>query len=200
MSFGESVAGDLRPAPYNPRNISPRQMELLEAAMRKFGDLGGIVYNVRTGHIVGGHQRVKVLPEDAEIERVKTFERTELGTVSVGYVRLGDELFAYREVDWDPDFEALANIAANKHGGEFDLPAVRDILSELDTGELELELSGFDDWELEQLMTAAPPEDDGSIGDESGGGGAGDQSITVTCPDCSATFEVARKAKYEVGA
>ncbi len=179
-----ATAGGLRPAPYNPRNITPEQIGLLERAMYTFGDLGGIVFNVRTGHVVGGHQRLKVIPPDAEIERVRTVE-SQIGTVCVGWIRLDDgELWSYREVDWSEEVEALANIAANKHGGEFDFPAVADILGEVDTGEFDLQLSGFTDFELEALMAPVHQEND----EPETPGGAGGVKC-VTCPDCGREFE-----------
>lgn len=52
---------DLAPADYNPRRISPKAMQGLRASLTRFGELGGIVFNRRTGNLVGGHQRVKAL-------------------------------------------------------------------------------------------------------------------------------------------
>lgn len=49
----------LRAALYNPRKITDAQLVALKKAMREYGDLSGIVVNRRTGHLVGGHQRVK---------------------------------------------------------------------------------------------------------------------------------------------
>ena len=55
---------DLRPAPYNPRTISEPALAGLEASVRRFGLVQPIILNERTGHIVGGHQRLKVLLAD----------------------------------------------------------------------------------------------------------------------------------------
>ena len=64
----------LLPADYNPRKISERAMKGLRASLERFGELGGIVFNRRTGRLVGGHQRVKALAamgiEDAEVRVV----------------------------------------------------------------------------------------------------------------------------------
>ena len=51
----------LKKAPYNPRSISLEAMEGLSASLEHFGDIGGIVWNRRTGHLVCGHQRVDAL-------------------------------------------------------------------------------------------------------------------------------------------
>ena len=52
---------DLLPADYNPRRISDKALKGLRASLERFGELGGIVWNEQTGHLVGGHQRVKAL-------------------------------------------------------------------------------------------------------------------------------------------
>lgn len=58
---------DLRPAPYNPRRISDRAMAGLRASVERFGLVQPIILNERTGHIVGGHQRLKVLEEAGKV-------------------------------------------------------------------------------------------------------------------------------------
>ncbi len=52
---------DLKPAPYNPRRISPEAMAGLEASLDRFGVVQPIIYNQRSGYVVGGHQRLKAL-------------------------------------------------------------------------------------------------------------------------------------------
>ncbi len=46
-------------APYNPRRMSEHDLEALRRSLRFFGTVEPIVVNRRSGHIVGGHQRVK---------------------------------------------------------------------------------------------------------------------------------------------
>ena len=41
----------------------------------------------------------------------------------------------------------------NKISGEWDLPLLKDLLLELDTGDLDIEITGFDEKEIETLMT-----------------------------------------------
>ena len=55
-------------APYNPRRIADHDLEALRRSLRYFGTVEPIVVNRRTGHIVGGHQRVKAA-EAAGIEK-----------------------------------------------------------------------------------------------------------------------------------
>ncbi|GAH24742.1 unnamed protein product, partial [marine sediment metagenome] len=47
---------------------------------------------------------------------------------------------------------ATKGIALNKIEGEWDLPKLKDLLQELDTGEIDMDITDFDS-ELEELMT-----------------------------------------------
>ena len=62
-------------------------------------------------------------------------------------------------VDLDDHQEKALNIALNKISGEWDMPLLRDLLKELETGGLDMELTGFDDSELDKLMTDSTPVD-----------------------------------------
>jgi DNA modification methylase len=145
---------DLAPNPDNPRKISDEKLKMLGSALLEFGDLGGIVFNRRTKRLAGGHQRVRVLPAKAEVKLAKTYKTpTRTGTVAEGYVELEGERYRYREVDWDETKEKAANIAANQHGGEFDLPKLSEWLVELDTAGFDLRLTGFDEQELADIIS-----------------------------------------------
>lgn len=52
---------DLNPAEYNPREIDDEELEGLTASVEEFGLVEPLVWNKRTGNLVGGHQRLKVL-------------------------------------------------------------------------------------------------------------------------------------------
>lgn len=85
-SNGQKKVGDLQPAPYNPRTITEEQLDRLGRSMQEFGDLSGIVYNRRSGRIIGGHQRLKHVDPDASIQLEETFEESnEQGTVAIGH-------------------------------------------------------------------------------------------------------------------
>ena len=144
--------------------------------METFGDLSGIVFNVATGHVVGGHQRIKHLPPEAEIVVIEVFEPpTPQGTVAHGYVELEGERWSYREVSWGAEEEMIANIGANRHGGFFKTYEVAEILSVLDgQGFPDITLSGYTESELENLI--APKEQD----EEKEGQGSG----LTSCPNC----------------
>jgi DNA modification methylase len=125
---------ELSPAKYNPRKISDEAMGRLTKSLAEFGNIQPITWNARTGNVVGGHQRLKV------------------------YQAMGKTEVEVWAVDLDEQKEKAANIALNKLSGEFDLPMLKDILEEIDTGELDLEITGFGMDEIALMMEDAHPE------------------------------------------
>lgn len=144
----------LKPAPYNPRQINERELTALGRSMETFGDLGGLVYNRRTGRLIGGHQRLKHLGE-LPITVTELPQPTSAGTVAEGFVELpSGERWAYREVDVDEPTELAMNLAANKHGGSWDIPKLAEILAELEgEGFEDVELTGFSEEEVMLLLS-----------------------------------------------
>lgn len=143
---------DIKGYKKNPRKITEKMFTLLGETLREFGDLSGIVVNTRTGEAVGGNQRTaffKQNPDECEIVITERLDKpNKQGTVATGYIKFGDEHFAYREVDWDSKTADRANIAANKVGGFWD----NDILAnEFDIEDLKY--SGFADFEIPSLDT-----------------------------------------------
>lgn len=59
---------ELTPAPYNPRAISPEALAGLRASLERFGTVQPVIWNRQTGHVVGGHQRIKALQEMGDTE------------------------------------------------------------------------------------------------------------------------------------
>ena len=59
---------ELSPASYNPRTIEEEAIEGLGKSLDRFGILAHIIWNERTGNIVGGHQRYRKLLEMGETE------------------------------------------------------------------------------------------------------------------------------------
>jgi hypothetical protein len=133
---------DLKPFERNPRKITEKKLDMLGKSMREFGDLSGIVFNLRTGRLVGGHQRIKQL--DPEWEFQKKDLKDDTGTIAEGFVVTPKGRWTYREVDWPEEKERAANIAANKHGADFDIPAVKNLI----TGMEDIEITGFTNQEL----------------------------------------------------
>lgn len=128
---------DLHGSPENPRTINDQQYKALDTSMRTFGDLSCVVRNVRSNHLVGGHQRTEIFKAAGDAAKVVITQRyaqaTTVGTVARGYVVIGEESFGYREVDWDEETEKSANIAANAAHGSFDQQKLADITASLST-------------------------------------------------------------------
>lgn len=59
---------ELNPAKYNPRDIDDVSLDGLKSSLSEFGRVSLIVWNKRTGNIVGGHQRYKILVSEGETE------------------------------------------------------------------------------------------------------------------------------------
>ena len=157
-SISEKKAKDLKPANYNPRKISTEDRKRLKAALQELGDLSGIIFNVQTGNLVGGHRRVEFVPKDADIVITERYAPpTEKGTIAEGYVMLYGERHKYREVDWSLTREKTANVAANTHGGEFDDVMLNEVLKDiLQDDTIAIELTGFDIGEIYRLCGEAP--------------------------------------------
>jgi len=60
---------DLKPAPYNPREITEPAYAGLKHSLEKFGYVDLLIVNKRNMRIVSGHQRYKVLQSDG-VEKV----------------------------------------------------------------------------------------------------------------------------------
>jgi ParB-like chromosome segregation protein Spo0J len=52
---------ELAPATYNPRKIDDEALAALSSSLEEFGLVQPIVWNKRSGRVVGGHQRIRVL-------------------------------------------------------------------------------------------------------------------------------------------
>jgi predicted Zn-ribbon and HTH transcriptional regulator len=62
------LLSELEPASYNPRVMPESAKSGLAASIDRFGFLIPIVWNKRSGHIVGGHQRYRYLLENGATE------------------------------------------------------------------------------------------------------------------------------------
>ena len=143
MNIEKRSIKDLKPAEYNPRKaLTPDDAEYqkIKRSIEKFGYIDPIIIN-KDGTIIGGHQRHTVL--------------SDLGYTEADVV----------VVDLSKDDEKALNVALNKISGEWDELKLKDLLVELDLGDYDISLTGFDNHELEELieLTEFEPEvtDDG---------------------------------------
>ena len=115
---------DLKPAPYNPRRVlasnSPAYRKL-KASLTEFGLVEPLVWNELTGHVVGGHARLRILRELG------------VGEVPVSVVRLTDTR------------EKALNVVLNNQEAQsrYDPGKLADLLVELEDLP-ELDMTGFD--------------------------------------------------------
>lgn len=126
----DAKSGAVEGGPYNPRrDLQPEDAEYqkLRRSIETFGYIEPIIWNERTGNVVGGHQRLKVLLEKGaeDIEAVV--------------------------VDLDEKDEKILNVLLNKVKGRWDIGKLADLLQQLDEAG-EMEVTGFEDWELQSLL------------------------------------------------
>lgn len=103
------------------------EYQKLRRSIETFGYIEPIIWNERTGNVVGGHQRLKVLLEKGaeDIEAVV--------------------------VDLDEKDEKILNVLLNKVKGRWDIGKLADLLQQLDEAG-EMEATGFEEWELQSLL------------------------------------------------
>ena len=121
----------LIPATYNPRkDLKPGdpEFEKLKRSVEEFGYVEPIIWNRRTGVVIGGHQRLKVLQH--------------LGYTEVDCVVL----------DIDEQKEKALNVALNKISGEWDMPLLTALLKDLNEGGFDATITGFDVTELSAMF------------------------------------------------
>jgi Predicted transcriptional regulators len=123
----------LQAAAYNPRKaLKPgdAEYEKLMRSITEFGYVEPVIWNKRTGNVVGGHQRLTVL---------KDIGQSEIDCVIV---------------DLDPLREKALNVALNKIQGEWDKDKLAELLSDLDGSEFDVTMTGFDAAEVDEMLNA----------------------------------------------
>jgi len=122
----------INPAPYNPRKaLKPGDDEYarLKRSIETFAYVDPLIWNKRTGNLVGGHQRLAVLTNEFGITEVD---------VSV--------------VDLDDNAEKSLNVALNKIDGEWDDDGLAALLMDLQSADYDATLTGFDENEIDAML------------------------------------------------
>ncbi|MGD8720028.1 MAG: ParB N-terminal domain-containing protein [Candidatus Zixiibacteriota bacterium] len=155
----------------NPRQRTAKVLDHLRKSIREFGLVDPVIVWANAGEfgcppntILGGHRRLdayRSLIENGEVEP---------GPVPCVPV-------AVESVE---KAKAL-NVALNKIGEEFDLPALTDWLAEIGEVDLDVELTGFDTEEVEKLCGDFEPIDDQARLDKL-------STERSTCPKCGYEF------------
>ena len=140
MNIQKISVDQLKPAKYNPRkDLKPGDpaYEKIRRSLHEFGYVDPVIWNEVTGNIVGGHQRYKVLVAEGV---------TEIDCVVVHIENKQEE-------------KAL-NIALNKAVGEWEPVALADLLSDLKISGYDLDITGFDAAEVDDLFSQVHDKDD----------------------------------------
>ena len=133
------------PAEYNPRKISETEYLKLANSISEFGFVDPIIINLNNNHIIGGHQRYTVLLD----QYLKNESNSELHLI-----RLGDIGWIFPETELtiqNEDYEKALNIALNQISGEWDTDKLEEIFTDLNLNDFDLELTGFNNIDLEEL-------------------------------------------------
>ena len=139
MNIQKISVDQLKPAKYNPRkDLKPGDpaYEKIRRSLHEFGYVEDVIWNEVTGNIVGGHQRYKVLVAEGA---------TEIDCVVVHIENKQEE-------------KAL-NIALNKAVGEWEPVALADLLSDLKISGYDLDITGFDAEEVDDLFSQVHDKD-----------------------------------------
>ena len=130
----------VRPAPYNPRvDLRPEdpRYQALVRSIDEFGLVEPLVVNRRTWHLVGGHQRLKVLQARGEMQAEVVL------------------------LDLTPQKEKALNVALNKIAGGWDHDRLKDLLDELvRSSDVDVQLTGFERPEIELLLGDLLPDEE----------------------------------------
>ncbi len=71
MNIQKISVDKLNPSAYNPRkDLKPgdKEYEKLKRSIEEFGYVEPVIWNQKTGNVVGGHQRLKVLLDLGQTE------------------------------------------------------------------------------------------------------------------------------------
>lgn len=120
---------DVKPAAYNPRRqLKPgeKEYEALKASISRWSLVEPLVVNLRTGNLVGGHQRYNVLLD------------------------LGHTEAEAAVVDLDEKQEKLLNVALNRIEGQWDYEKLQDLFEEFSAEDIFA--TGYSDGELKTLF------------------------------------------------
>jgi ParB-like nuclease domain len=147
--------------PKNPNKHPDVQIYLLQKILKEQGWRMPIIVSKRSGYMVAGHGRLEA-------------------AIRNGYTRVPVN---YQEFDSE-EYELLHLVADNRIAelSHMDKGELKDILLEIDTGAVDMDLSGFMNNELENMMTALHQEDEMPDLNEDCAGGQ--HAKIDKCPHC----------------
>ena len=166
MNIRKIKIANLKPAEYNPRiDLKPENVEYqrIKRSLVEFGYVAPIIVNTDMT-VISGHQRLKVL-------------------MVLGYTEIDCNI-----VDLDKNKEKALNIALNKISGEWDNDKLEELLSELRDSNYDLDITGFDENEIEKIFKEA--EEVINDNKEVELTEFGDDKFKCQCPKCGLMFDI----------
>lgn len=127
MEIRKMKLSELTPAEYNPRvELKPgdQEWEALDESIDSFGYVEPIVWNERTGNIVGGHRRRNVL-------LARGVEEEDISVVNLS-----------------PEDEKILNVLLNKSKGIWDVAKLVALIDEIKAASGNLKATGFTELEI----------------------------------------------------
>lgn len=139
MEIDKIKITDIKPAEYNPRQITSEELQKLTNSISEFGLVDPIIINLKNNRIIGGHQRYEVLLNQYMLDNNFYAE--------LNLIKMGDIGWIFTETDLklkDEDHEKALNLALNKISGEWDFEKLGEVLDELEINGFDITLTGFD--------------------------------------------------------
>jgi len=160
----------LKPCPSNPNKHPDEQIRLLAKNIKHLGRRHPITVSNRSGQIVAGHAR-------------------RLAAMQLGVSECPVD---YQDFESE-EAEHLVLLSDNvlSELSELDMPSSVEMLVNIDAGDIDLELSGWSQAELERIMTYSS----GNISSGEGEGSGSGKSKQVTCPECGAQFIAGKECR-----
>lgn len=155
----------IHPAKYNPRkDLKPGdpEYEHLKRSIEEFTLVEPLIWNKRSGVLIGGHQRLKIL------------------------LARGDKEVDVSVVDLDENKEKALNVALNKIQGDWNIDLLLPLLEDIKISGIDIELTGFNlDFMLSlkelNMIPGSEPDYDESCADD---------VKLIKCPECGHEFPV----------
>lgn len=175
--------GQMKPHPKNPNKHPQNQITLLAKIIKVQGWRAPITVSDLSGFIIKGHAR---------LEAAKMLG---LSAVPVDAQHYDNEEAEYSDMLADNRIAELS---------ELDMSGVKDILQELDTGKLDMDLTGYDSVSIETLMNQYHPTIDRShvsnedVSDARSGinnsVGSTEDKRSILCPKCGHNFLIDKES------
>jgi len=134
----------VKPDPRNARQHPSRNIDTIKKSLEAYGQRKPIVVNSNTGFIEAGN---------GMWEAAKSLGWTQIAVV---------------KVDDDKDVAKAYGLMDNQSAllADWDLPTLKDLLQELDDGSVDMDLTGFNVDEIEELMTQFHEDNEGLTDDD----------------------------------